>query len=166
LCGPFVRSGAWAWCHWSGSGPSPCGERRRECPPTRRRSFPRGTSSLPLRRERREALPNSRPQRQLLRELPPGFGAYAAAVNEMSLGGTRPALTGDFLALRLIPSNARQEGKPAICLSQRFSTEETNQRLRQSRAKVPSSNQWIITQPMARLLILAALRGLLFRCKP
>ena len=29
-----------AWRHWSGSGPSPRGERRREFPPTRRRSFP------------------------------------------------------------------------------------------------------------------------------
>jgi hypothetical protein len=35
-----------------------------------------------------------------------------------------------------------------------FSTEETNQRFRQSSAKVPSSNQWIITQPTLRLLII------------
>src|SRR5262249_43291976 len=28
-----------------------------------------------------------------------------------------------------------------------FKTEETNQRFKQSRARVPSSNQWIITQP-------------------
>jgi hypothetical protein len=30
-------------------------------------------------------------------------------------------------------------------------TEETNQRFRQSKANVPSSNQWIITQPTSRL---------------
>ena len=34
-----------------------------------------------------------------------------------------------------------------------FSTEETNQRFRQSKAKVPSSNQWIIAQPKSCLLI-------------
>ena len=35
-----------------------------------------------------------------------------------------------------------------------FSTDETNQRFRQRRAKVPSSNQWIIAQPTSCLLIL------------
>jgi hypothetical protein len=40
-----------------------------------------------------------------------------------------------------------------------FSTEETNQRLRQSSANVPSSNQWIITQPTLRLLIIRPLRA-------
>jgi hypothetical protein len=43
---------------------------------------------------------------------------YAAAVNEMSLGGTRPALNRTFWAVYLIPSNARQKGEPAICLPQ------------------------------------------------
>ena len=39
------------------------------------------------------------------------------------------------------------------------STEETNQRLRQSSANVPSSNQWIITQPTLRLLTTPPLRA-------
>lgn len=40
-------------------------------------------------------------------------------VNEMSLvGGSRPALNRTFWAVYLIPSNARQEGEPAICLPQ------------------------------------------------
>ena len=43
-----------------------------------------------------------------------------------------------------------------------FNTEETNQRFRQSRAKVPSSNQWMITQPTPRLhLTRHALKGVL-----
>jgi hypothetical protein len=44
-----------------------------------------------------------------------------------------------------------------------FSTEETNQRFRQSRAKLPSSNQWIITQPTPCLLRLRASKGVLSR---
>ena len=44
-----------------------------------------------------------------------------------------------------------------------FNTEETNQRFRQSSAKVPSSNQWIITQPMPCLLRLRASKGVLSR---
>src|SRR5271165_6500914 len=46
-----------------------------------------------------------------------------------------------------------------------FSTEETNQRFRQSSAKVPSSNQWIIAQPTSRLLIFPALKGVLSGAK-
>jgi hypothetical protein len=42
-----------------------------------------------------------------------------------------------------------------------FSTDETNQRFRQRRAKVPSSNQWIIAQPTSCLLRLPALSGVL-----
>ena len=68
-------------------------------------------------------------------------------------GGTGPALILTFRPVCLIPSNARQEGQPAIVSLKAFSTEETNQRLRQRRAKVPSSNQWIIAQPASCLLI-------------
>jgi hypothetical protein len=39
-------------------------------------------------------------------------------VNEVSLGGTGSALSRTFWPVCLIPSNARQEGQPAICLSQ------------------------------------------------
>jgi hypothetical protein len=42
-----------------------------------------------------------------------------------------------------------------------FNTEETNQRFRQSSANVPSSNQWIITQPTPRLLRLLASEGIM-----
>ena len=44
-----------------------------------------------------------------------------------------------------------------------FNTEETNQRFRQRSAKVPSSNQWIITQPTPCLLRLRASKGVLSR---
>ena len=46
-----------------------------------------------------------------------------------------------------------------------FNTEETNQRFRQRSAKVPSSNQWIITQPTPCLLRLRAYKGVLSRRK-
>ena len=39
-------------------------------------------------------------------------------VNELSLGGTGSALSRTFWPVCLIPSNTRQEGQPAICLSQ------------------------------------------------
>jgi hypothetical protein len=42
-----------------------------------------------------------------------------------------------------------------------FNTVETNQRFRVSRAKVPNSNQWIITQPTPRLLTPRAPKGVL-----
>jgi hypothetical protein len=42
-----------------------------------------------------------------------------------------------------------------------FNTVETNQRFRDSKAKVPNSNQWIITQPTPRLLTLRASKGVL-----
>jgi hypothetical protein len=44
-----------------------------------------------------------------------------------------------------------------------FSTEETNHRFRQSSARVPSSNQWIIAQPTSCLLRLRASKGVLSR---
>jgi hypothetical protein len=42
-----------------------------------------------------------------------------------------------------------------------FNTVETNQRFRVSRAKVPNSNQWIITQPTPRFLTPRAPKGVL-----
>jgi hypothetical protein len=81
----------------------------------------------------------------------------------MSLRETTPALIRTFWPVCLIPSNARQEGEPAICLLKAFNTEETNQKFRQRSAKVPSSNRWIITQPTPCLLRLRASKGVLSR---
>jgi hypothetical protein len=44
--------------------------------------------------------------------------SYARAGHEVSLGGIGSALSRIFWPACLIPSNARQEGEPAVCLSQ------------------------------------------------
>ena len=96
-------------------------------------------SSIP-RKERRRVGGNSR------RRSPRGLGSragpvtpspprsYAAAVKEMSLGRTRPALSRTFWPVDLIPSNARQEDEPAICLSQsvQYQRDKPNVKAKQS----------------------------------
>ena len=84
--------------------------------------------------------------------------SYAAAVNELS-GGTRPVLSWTFWpCISFHRTRVRKASQRFVSLKA-FSTEETNQRFRQSSARVPSSNQWIITQPTSRLLILPALKA-------
>jgi hypothetical protein len=76
------------------------------------------------------------------------------------LGRPSVGLSGPFVSSHR--TRVRKASQRFVSLKA-FSTEETNQRFRQSSAKVPSSNQWIITQPTSRLLRLRASKGVLSR---